>query len=174
MKRAEHFTAAEGFLDLGMVDEAWEQLDVIEPLERAHPSVVAMRIRILERMECFETGVEIARGAARLHPEDLDIRLLGAVHIRQVTGDAEALRFLEDDAGTFHGDGGYWFAIACLHCQLGDLKRTGECTRMATCLDKTFQIQVLDHPDLAPLRIRGDGKSEVSPRRALPIPSQYY
>jgi tetratricopeptide (TPR) repeat protein len=152
MKRAEHLTIAEGFLDLGMVDEAWAELDEIEPLERAHPSVVSMRLRILERMERFETGVEIARGAVRLHPEDLDIRLLGAAHIRRATGISEALRFLQDSAETYRGHGGYWLAIACLHCQLGDLDRTAECTRRAVDLDRSYQMRVLDDPDLEPLR----------------------
>ncbi len=152
MKLAEHLTTAEGFLDLGMANEAWAELDEIEPLERAHPSVVSMRLRILERMASFETGVEIARGAVRLHPEDLDIRLLGAVHIRRATGIREALCFLQDSPETFRGHGGYWFAIACLHCQLGDLERAAECTRRAVGLDRSLQIKVLDHPDLAQLR----------------------
>jgi hypothetical protein len=152
MKRTEHLTTAEGFLELGMVDEARTELDEIEPLERAHPSVIAMRLRILERMARFETGVEIARGAARLHPEDLDIRLLGAAHIRQTTGAEESLRFLQASSETFRGHVGYWFAIACLHCQLGDLDRTAECTRRAVELDRSFQMRVLDHPDLEPLR----------------------
>jgi hypothetical protein len=152
MKRSEHLTTAEGFLELGMGDEAWSELDEIEPLDRADPSVVAMRLRILERMERFEAGAEIARGAVRLHPEDLDIRLLGAAHIRRATGAGEALRFLQDSPETVHGHGGYWFAIACLHCQLGDLVRTAECTRRAVDLDRSFQTRVLDHPDLEPLR----------------------
>ncbi len=152
MKLAEHLTTSEGFLDLGMVDEAWAELDEIEPLERAHPSVVSMRLRILERMERFETGVEIARGAVRLHPEDLDIRLLGAALIRRATSIGEALRFLQDSAETFRGHGGYWFAIACLHCQIGDLKKTAECTRRAVDLDRSYQMRVLDDPDLEALR----------------------
>ena len=152
MKRAEHLTTAEGFLELGMVDEAWSELDEIEPLERAHPSVIAMRLHILERVARFETGVEIARGAVRLHPGDLDIRLLGAAHISRATGAGDALKFLQDNAEPFRWQGGNWFAIACLHCQLGDLDRTAECTRRAVDLDKCFQMQVLDHPDLEPLR----------------------
>jgi tetratricopeptide (TPR) repeat protein len=152
MKRAEHLTIAEGFLELGMVDEAWSELDEIEPLDRAHPSVIAMRLRILERMKRFETGAEIARGAVRLLPEDLDIRLLGAAHIRKAGDAGEALRFLQESADTFRGHGGYWFAIACFHCQLGDLVSTAECTCRAIDLERSFQINVLDHPDLAPLR----------------------
>jgi hypothetical protein len=31
VKRAERLTKSEGFLDLGMVDEAWAELDEIEP-----------------------------------------------------------------------------------------------------------------------------------------------
>ena len=155
MKLAEHLTTSEGFLDLGMVDEAWAELDETEPVERAHPSVIAMRLRILQRMERFETGAEIARGAVRLHPEDLDIRLLGAVHVRRATGAGEALRFRQDITEPFLGHGGYWLRFAghlCLHCELGDLERTAECTRRAVDIDRRFQIKVLDHPDLAPLR----------------------
>jgi tetratricopeptide (TPR) repeat protein len=152
MRRAEHLTTAQGFLDLGMVDEAWSELDEIEPVGRAHPAVVAMRLRILERMGRFEMGVEIARGVVRLHPEDIDIRLLGAAHIRRATGIREALRFLQDSPETFRGHGSYWFAIACLHCQHGDLERAAECTRRAVDLDRSFQMRVLDDPDLEPLR----------------------
>jgi hypothetical protein len=64
----------------------------------------------------------------------------------------EALRFLQDSPEPSLGHGGYWFAIACLHCELGDLELTAECSPRAVDLDRSFQIKVLDHPDLAPLR----------------------
>jgi hypothetical protein len=152
MKRAEHLTTAEGFLDLGMVDEAWAELDEIEPMERAHPSVISMRLRILERMERFETGGEIARGAVRVHPDELGLWLLGSRQVRATEGIGSAMEFLLGSGERFTSKAAYWFELACLHCQDGDLDRTAECTRRAVDLDRSFQMRVLDHPDLEPLR----------------------
>ena len=38
--------ASEGFLDLGMIVEAFNELEEIAPLNRAHPAVLLMRSRI--------------------------------------------------------------------------------------------------------------------------------
>jgi tetratricopeptide (TPR) repeat protein len=152
MKLAEHLTTADGFLDLGMVDEAWAELDEIEPLERANPSVIAMRLRILQRMARFEAGVEIARGAVRAHPNDLDLWLLGSRHIRAAEGIDEALEFLLGSGERFTSKAACWFELACLHCQAGDLERAADCTRRAVDLDRSYQMRVLDDPDLEPLR----------------------
>ncbi len=111
-----------------------------------------MRLRILERMERFEMGAEIARGAVRLHPGELDLWLLGSRHVRGAQGPAEALEFLLRCGDQFHAEAAYWLELACLHCQAGDLIRTAECTRHAVDLDRSYQMQVLDHPDLEPLR----------------------
>ncbi len=37
--------ASEGFLDLGMIVEAFNELEEIAPLNRAHPAVLLMRSR---------------------------------------------------------------------------------------------------------------------------------
>jgi len=152
MKRAEHLTTAEGFLDLGMLEQAWEQLEEIEPQQRAESDVLAMRLRILERMGRHDMGREIARGAVRVYPDDLALRLLGSHHIRAAEGAPAAVEFLLDSVDRFRGEATYWFELACLHCQAGDLARTSECTRRAVDLDRSYQMQVLEHPDLKPLR----------------------
>jgi len=64
----------------------------------------------------------------------------------------EALEFLLGSGERFCGKAAYWFELACLHCQAGDLDRTAECTRRAVDLDRSYQMRVLDHPDLEPLR----------------------
>ena len=38
--------AAEGYLELRMPDEAWEELESLEPDLRANPDVLTMRVRI--------------------------------------------------------------------------------------------------------------------------------
>lgn len=152
MTHSEHITTAEGFLDLGMLEEAWEQLEEIEPLRRSDPEVLVMRLRILERMGRHDMGAEIALGAVRAHPDELGIWLLGSRHVRAAEGAPVALDFLLNCGDRFVGRAAFWFELACLHCQAGDLDRTAECTRRAVDLDKSYQMRVLDHPDLEPLR----------------------
>lgn len=157
MNQTEHITTAEGFFELGMLDEAWGQLEEIEPRHRADSEVLAMRLRILERMGRFDMGLEIARGSVRLHPCELDLWLLGSRHIRGAEAPAAALQFLMASGDRFHGHPSYWFELACLHCQAGDLIRTAECTQRAVQLDRAYQMRVLDHPDLEPLRASWGG-----------------
>lgn len=157
MNQSEHITTAEGFFELGMLEEAWGQLEEIEPRHRADSEVLAMRLWILERMGHFDMGLEIARGAVRLHPGELDLWLLGSRHVRVAEGPAAALEFLLACDDRFPGHAAYWFELACLHCQAGDLIRTAECTRRAVELDRGYQKRVLDHPDLEPLRASWSG-----------------
>ncbi|MES2737266.1 MAG: tetratricopeptide repeat protein [Verrucomicrobiota bacterium] len=44
---AEHLTRAEGFLELGMHDEAWEALNDVEPEAQRYFPLVALRLSIL-------------------------------------------------------------------------------------------------------------------------------
>jgi hypothetical protein len=157
MTESDHIVAAEGFLDLGMPQDAWDQLEEIEPSRRAGPDVLAMRLRILERMGYQDLGAEIARGATRTHPDHLELLLLGARHIRAADGVPAALALLLAREGRFKAKAAYWFDLACLHCQTGDLARTAECARRAVELDRSYQMEVLDHPDLEPLRASWSG-----------------
>jgi tetratricopeptide (TPR) repeat protein len=157
MNQSDQITTAEGLFELGMLDEAWEHLEEIEPRHRADSEVLAMRLRILERMEHFDMGLEIARGAVRLHPNEPNLWLLGSRNARGAESSAAALEFLLACGDRFNSHAAYWFELACLHCQAGDLIRTAECTRRAVDLDRSYQMQVLDHPDLEPLRASWSG-----------------
>jgi hypothetical protein len=103
-------------------------------------------------MARFETGVEIARGAVRAHPDELELWLLGSRQVRAAEGIGSALEFLLGSGERFTSKAAYWFELACLRCQDGDLDRTAECTRRAVDLDRSYQMEILDHPDLEPLR----------------------
>jgi len=61
-----HVTAASGFLDLGMGQEAWDELDSMPPEDRARSEVVVMRLVILQSMQRWDKAAEIAIGAVRV------------------------------------------------------------------------------------------------------------
>jgi hypothetical protein len=99
-------------------------------------------------MARFETGVVIARGAVRLHPDELELWLLGSRQVRAAEGIGSAQEFLLGSGERFTSKAAYWFELACLRCLTGDLARTAEYTRRAVDLEWSYQMRALDHPDL--------------------------
>ena len=51
---------AEGYLELGMIPEAWEATETLEPLDRCEPLAVEIRLRIATQAEHWELGEGLA------------------------------------------------------------------------------------------------------------------
>ena len=61
--------AAEGWLELGDWRSAQDELSQIEPPERDHPAIVALRIEILSTGKRWEEVIELALALARQLPD---------------------------------------------------------------------------------------------------------
>lgn len=61
--------AAQGFLELGDPDSAWEELEIIPAEERAHPAVLWMRLEIYKAKQRWDGMIEIAKHLVKLSPE---------------------------------------------------------------------------------------------------------
>lgn len=146
-----HVLTAQGYLELGMCQDAWEELESMEAVERSRYEVVAMRLSILQVMEKWYMGAEIARGAVKAFPEQGDLYLLGSYHIRRSENIEAAFEFLKNGQSHLEGEACFWFNLGCYHCQLGRLKEAGECVRKAIDLDRSYQAMALDDEDLEPL-----------------------
>ena len=60
MELNEELTRAEGFFELGMLNDAWNQTEELPPIDRVEPLVLELRLRILTALEKFELGESIA------------------------------------------------------------------------------------------------------------------
>lgn len=60
---------SEGYLGLGMIDEAWNALEELSPTERARPAILSMRIRIFLQCDRAEDADVVARGLIRFFPD---------------------------------------------------------------------------------------------------------
>lgn len=56
----EQLNRAEGFLQLGMVSEAWEETENLPPIDRVEPLVLEIRLRILTQAGNWELGGHLA------------------------------------------------------------------------------------------------------------------
>jgi lipopolysaccharide biosynthesis regulator YciM len=63
--------AAVGYVELGMFQEANDQLENIDPFNRAAPEVLAVRIAVYHGLKKWELMQEVAKRLAEFQPNDI-------------------------------------------------------------------------------------------------------
>jgi Tfp pilus assembly protein PilF len=144
-------TAAQGYLELGMGQDAWDELEEMPARDRARSEVVIMRLVILQSMARWDKAAEIARGAVGAYPDCSDLYLIGAYAIRRAEDVRAAFEFLQEGCTCLVDNAAYWFNRGCYLCQLGEMEDAKMSVRRAVDLDKSFQQMALDDEDLEPL-----------------------
>lgn len=155
-----HVRAAEGWLELGAVTAAFNELENIQPQARLHPDVLRLRYGIYAKAEKWEYAFTIAEGLARLIPDDAEPFLWRSDSARRMQGGSvlQAFDLLRDVVDDFPHEPAFSFAMACYACELCDVSQA------RSWLHRAFEIaerngtkqhwktRALDEPDLAPLR----------------------
>jgi len=143
--------AAQGFFQLGMWNESWDELEALAPETRHRPQVIILRVMIYNNLERWEEAAIIGKGALRHYPNFGALYIATAHALRHFSGAAEAKTvivagepFLEEEA-VFH------YMLACYDSALGNLDDAKEGLARAFELNKSLRLAALDEPDLTPL-----------------------
>src|SRR5215468_4284787 len=67
----QYWRAAVGYVELGMFQEANDQLENIDPFNRAAPEVLAVRIAIYQGLKKWELMREVSKRLAEFQPNDI-------------------------------------------------------------------------------------------------------
>lgn len=149
-----HLRAAEGWLGLGDLVSASEELDQITPEFRIHPAVLVMRIEIYHKAEKWDYVIPIAETLVQQVPKISDgwIQRSFALHVLKRT--LEAYDLLLPAVKLFPKLWVIRYNLACYACKLGKLKIATEWLRQAIDLaekDEDIRQQALEDPDLETL-----------------------
>src|SRR5215510_4101205 len=125
----QHCQAAVGYVELGMFQDANDQLEKIDPFNRAAPEVLAVRLAIYHGLKKWELMREIAKRLADFQPNDI---LLNA----ETKFPKEAI---------------IKYNLACYFCQMGDTENAKNYLRQAFEIDSSWRLKALDDEDLRPL-----------------------
>src|SRR4051812_22203803 len=87
-------TAAKGFCELGMWQDAWDELERLEAEERASPDVLRLRLDIFVTLERWESAAVLAEGMIARGEDAPSTWLLGALAICRHRSIEEARAFL--------------------------------------------------------------------------------
>ena len=160
MEPLDHLTsryllAAEGFLELGLIDDAMIELDFIHPTQQEHPDVLQFRWQLQATRKDWNAALAVARLLLRDGPENASNWLHHAYALRRSNegGLDKAFAALEPAAQQFPEEPVIPFNLACYASQMGKLDQARLWLQRAIELGgkKHISLMALADDDLKPL-----------------------
>lgn len=147
----QHLNAAEGFLTLGMYEDANAELERIEPLCRVLPEVLEVRLEIYGQTQKWDLMQVVAKKLAEHDPGNAQWAILLAYATRRAESIEPARSILWDAVERHPEEPIIHFNLACYDCQLGDLESAKQHLKRAFEFQPKCRAMALDDPDLEPL-----------------------
>jgi hypothetical protein len=110
----QYWQAAVGYVELGMFQEANDQLENIDPFNRAAPEVLAIRLAIYYGLKKWELMQEIAKRLAEFQPDDIQWTISLAYATRRADSIQAAEEILLNAEPKFPKEGIIKYNLACL------------------------------------------------------------
>ena len=155
-----HLTAAQGWLELGLVEEAFAELESIQPQHRTHPDVLKLRWQIYAKAEKWGHAFAVAQGLARLLPDDVEPFIWRSYSARRMQGGGvlHAFELLHAVVRDFPDEPVVPFNLACYCCRLGRMPQAQSWLHIAFEIaqrngtEKHWKTKALEESDLETLR----------------------
>jgi predicted Zn-dependent protease len=144
--------AAQGYSELGMADEALEEINSL-PAELAdHEKVVELRTVILMQAKRWKTALTASRALCRTAPEKTSGFIHAAYCLHALGRTEEARDVLLAGPEKLHAEPTFHYNLACYECTLGNLDLARLHLEKSFELNKDFREYAKNDPDLAALR----------------------
>jgi tetratricopeptide (TPR) repeat protein len=148
-QRALH--AADGYLYLGMFDEALVELESIEADEQDDSAVLLARIRVLLHTKDWGRAESLSEHGAGLHPEEGEFTVQRAFALHQLQKGDLAIEVLLAAPDWIRRTGILHYNLACYEARLGDLSTARQCIDAAIQLNEGIKKSARVDPDLQAL-----------------------
>lgn len=146
--------AAEGWFELGRLDESLNELRQLSPAGRQHPEVLELHWRILAQQREWTEALEVALRMTETSPEQAGGWIHQSFTLHELRRTREAWTILLPVAPRFPEESIIPYNLACYACQLGELQAARDWLQRAVRMRPKNEIKsmALHDPDLAPLR----------------------
>jgi lipopolysaccharide biosynthesis regulator YciM len=144
---------AMGYLELGLINQASDELESIEGEARLTIQVMLARIELYMAAKDWELLVAVAKGVARADPKQEQAWISWAYGQRRHTSLADAKPvLLEAEQHIGETCAMLYYNLACYECQLGDIEAAKVRLRRARKIGgNEFRALALDDEDLKPM-----------------------
>ena len=143
--------AAQGYLELGMVEEALAELSSVEPSFLHDPELLEVRLHVLMQAHRWEEVITAAEALLRVQQDALPAYIHGAFALHELGRTAEARDLLLKGPSLLRKDPTFHYNIGCYEAVLGNKAAALQSLRESFAMDKTFRDFAKQDPDLLPL-----------------------
>ena len=147
----QYWQAAVGYVELGMFQDANDQLEKIDPFNRAAPEVLAVRLAIYRGLKKWELMQQISKRLKQFQPDNVQWTISLAYATRRAYSIDVALEILLEAEARFPREAAIPYNLACYYCQLGEMKTAKRYLKKAFEIDLSWRKAALDDEDLRPL-----------------------
>jgi Flp pilus assembly protein TadD len=147
-----HAECAVGYANLGMVNDALEELEHLSPSMAADGGVMEFKLRLLERGQKWSDAASLAAKLATSYPNEARWFVAWAFAKRRSDSIETASKILSEAASLHPKDPLIQFNLGCYAAQRGDLNAAQTHVRRAIELNHDLEKLAHEDPDLEPLR----------------------
>ena len=143
--------AADGYLTLGLPDEALREIKDIPPPERGAPVVCLAHIRALLHLHRWSAAERLSRHSAVRFPEEEEFTVQRAFALHRMEHGEAAVAVLHAAPDWIRRTGILHYNLACYEARLGNLAAARECIDAAIEMNAEMKKRARIDPDLAAL-----------------------
>ena len=143
-----YINAAQGYLELGMTDEALAELERVPDEERAHEDVAQLRVYILMRARRWDEALAACEKLRAGRPELSLGYIHGAFCLHELGRTAEAMELLHQGPASLLREPVYFYNLGCYHAVLGNPEEAQNYLQMSFNMDEKFREIARYDPDL--------------------------
>jgi len=142
----------QGYYELGMLEDARNELEEIEREFALTAPVVQMRVLLLLRDEQWEDAFELTSQLREMSPDMVGGYIHGAFCLHEMKRTEEALRMLLSAPDVIKKEAIFYYNLGCYQAAVGDVDDARECLHKSFNLDKGLVEVARKDPDLAVLK----------------------
>jgi len=144
--------AAQGYLELGMAEEALAELASVIPSQDMDPDVVELRLHVLMQAKRWTEALAASEELLRLNPEALPGYIHGAFALHELGRTEEARNLLLKGPSELCKDPTFHYNIGCYEAVLGNREAALQSLERSFSLDETYRDFARRDPDLMLVR----------------------
>jgi len=139
---------ANGYLDLGMTKEASHELAAISTEDHARADVRSLHIRLYLESKSWRKMAAVSKSLTEESPENAFGWTNWAYALRELNRNKQAREVAKEALLQHPNVAVLWFNLACYCSLLGEVQEASNHLDKAISLEKSFEAEAVDDPDL--------------------------
>lgn len=155
--QARRIEAAQGYLVLGMHEDAWMEVEAVDvdslPDRRSRAAYLGVVLEIAVASGNWELGESVSRALLVVDPSHVGAYMHGAYCLHEMGKTESALSLLLSGPLQLVEKPLYHYNLGCYHAVLGEHAQAESCIREAIKLDPSLAGAAREDPDLKEVRL---------------------